>query len=249
MSDLPLVSIVTPSFNQARYIEATIRSVLTQDYPRIEYIIVDGGSTDGTLDIVKSFEPLFDRRLRWISEKDNGIYDAMNKGINLAKGRYIGILNSDDWYELDTLKNVVSALNDKDDIITYGILRYIKGDKELMLHRNSHHFLSEAMIPHPTSFVPKSIYQKYGLYNTQYPYAADYEFFLRLWLAGVKFECIDKVLANFRMEGKSIRRSDDVYIETLKIQHRYKLKTISDVYLNTFRVRIRNFLRLKSSRI
>ena len=100
-----LISVVTVCFNSERTISRTIESVLNQSYPIYEYLIVDGRSSDKTMDIVKEFEPLFNGKMKVISEADNGIYDAMNKGILMAKGKLIGILNSDDWYEPDTLEN------------------------------------------------------------------------------------------------------------------------------------------------
>ena len=105
------VSIITACFNSEKTIKTTIESVLHQTYSNIEYIIIDGKSSDSTIEIVKEYMPLFRGRLRYISEKDNGIYDAMNKGIRLSKGDVIGIINSDDFYELDAVENIIKYMN------------------------------------------------------------------------------------------------------------------------------------------
>lgn len=124
----PLVSIVTVSYNSADTIEQTIQSVTKQTYPNIEYIIIDGGSRDGTVEIIKRYQ---DKISFWISEPDMGIYDAMNKGISYAKGDYIGIINSDDWYELDAIEKIVSKIKE-DPIIIYGNMMCEKEIPELV---------------------------------------------------------------------------------------------------------------------
>ena len=105
-------SIITVSYNSSKTIEKTINSVLSQTYKDVEYIIVDGASSDGTVEIIKEYEPLFEGRMKWISEPDNGIYFAMNKGIQMAKGELIGIINSDDWYENDAVEKIVYGWSD-----------------------------------------------------------------------------------------------------------------------------------------
>lgn len=120
-SSEPLVSIITVVFNGEKYLEQTILSVLNQTYSNIEYIIIDGGSSDATLDIINKYTDKIDY---WVSEPDSGIYDAMNKGISLATGQLIGIINSDDWYELDAVEEIVRAYKDGSTII-YGFMRHI----------------------------------------------------------------------------------------------------------------------------
>ena len=121
------VSIITVAFNSAATISDTIKSVLAQSYKNIEYLIIDGCSQDNTLDIIREYEPHFQGRLRWISEKDRGIYDAMNKGITMASGDIVGILNSDDFFTTDNVvEQMVKAFDDKDIDATYGDIHVIR---------------------------------------------------------------------------------------------------------------------------
>jgi glycosyltransferase involved in cell wall biosynthesis len=239
-----LVSVITVCRNSEKTIAKTIESVLHQSYSHLEYLIIDGASTDRTMEIVKHYEPKFKGRLHWLSEKDAGIYHAMNKGIALSNGEIIGIINSDDWYEPESVQIAVSTIGNNDSVIAYGILRFVKNGMELMLRRNSHHYLQEFTIQHPACFVHKKIYQTYGLFDTQYQCAADYEFMLRLKLAHIEFIPINNIIANFQMEGISVKMSDKAYIETLHIRHKYHLIPKSEVYRNLIRVRMRNILHL-----
>ncbi len=138
-----LFSIITVCYNSEKTIERTIKSVLNQTESNYEYIIVDGGSTDKTLDIVKNYEDAFNGRLKYISEKDNGIYDAMNKGIGMAKGELIGLINSDDYYELDALENIKKEYEKLEDekkkhLVMYGFMRTVNDDKEIAVEFYHH---------------------------------------------------------------------------------------------------------------
>ncbi len=199
-SGRPLVSIITVVYNGAKTLEQTIQSVISQTYKNIEYIVIDGGSSDGTLDIIKKYE---DRITYWVSGPDSGIYDAMNKGIRKSHGEIIGIINSDDYYEKETAAAVVNEFKAHPDTVIYGLLRYIKDGRELMVMAHHHDYLRQFMIPHPASFVPKALYDRYGLFNLKYSYCADYDFMLRLFESHVPFIRIDRVLANFRTDGVS----------------------------------------------
>ncbi len=175
------VSIITISYNSGSTIEATIRSVLAQDYGDIEYIIVDGRSTDNTMDIVKKYG---NKISQVISEKDKGIYDAMNKGLKMATGDLIGILNSDDTYAYPSaVTDMVNNLGNHDSI--YADLQYVDGSTgKVIRHWHSGQykpgaFLYGWMPPHPTFFVRRSIYQRLGLFLTDHGSAADYELMLR----------------------------------------------------------------------
>ena len=177
-------TIITVSYNAADTIESTINSVLTQDYNNLEYIIIDGNSSDGTKQIIEKYS---DRINKWISEKDNGIYDAMNKGIQLATGDIIGILNADDLYSNNqVITNIVNQFKNVDTDALYGDLKYVlKNDisKTIRYWKSGEYtdgkFLNGWMPPHPTFFVRKNIYNQLGLYRTDMPSAADYELMLR----------------------------------------------------------------------
>lgn len=202
----PLVSIITVCYNSEKYIKCTIISVLKQTYNNIEYIIIDGESTDGTTDIIKVFEPRFNRRMKWISEKDNGIYDAMNKGIKLAKGEIIGIINSDDWYEDDTVEVVVNCFkkNSEVELVHGDMAKYNSKDNLVTIYgerKSSFLFAEKVPYSHPTCFVKKEVYNIVGAFDVDFKTAADYDFMLRIIKSKIKTIYVDKVLANFRMVG------------------------------------------------
>ena len=203
------ISIITVSFNSQSTIRQTIESVFLQDYDNIEYILIDGGSTDWTLDIVQNYK---DRIKYFISEQDNGIYDAMNKGIQAATGDVVGILNSDDFYaNKSVISKVVSVFETEKCDSLYGDLVYVKLSDASKVFR---YWKAEVfsvlrlrrgwMLPHPTFFVKKSIYEKYGLYNTELKSAADYEMILRLlYKYAIKVAYIPSVLVKMRVGGTS----------------------------------------------
>ena len=200
---LPLVSIITVAYNAARTIEQTIKSVINQSYENLEYIIIDGGSTDGTLDIIKKYE---DRIDFWVSEADKGIYDAMNKGITYANGDLIGIINADDWYETDIITYIADCYKNTDRAtVIYGLLRNFKDEQFYSVKGNSIRALKYDMIQHPTCFIPKSVYMQYGMYDLRYIYSADYDLVLHYVNSGIQFKFIDQVIANFRIGGISFK--------------------------------------------
>jgi glycosyltransferase involved in cell wall biosynthesis len=203
MSEI-LVSIITPCYNSEKTIEKTLQSIESQTYKNIEYIIIDGASTDNTINIINSHRPKLPSNLKVISEKDGGIYEAMNKGIGLATGELIGIVNSDDWYENDTVEQVVNAFKGSKYEVIYGMQRnYLNGkEKTTLIHH--HDFLPQQMITHPTCFVTKATYYDFGLFDTKYRSAADYDLMLRLWRSGrVQFTPVMRVLSNFQLGGMS----------------------------------------------
>ena len=209
MHSNPKISIITVSFNSQSTIKHTIQSVASQDYQNKEYILIDGASTDWTLDII-SF--LKDKINYFVSEKDNGIYNAMNKGIKASSGDIIGILNSDDFYSNnEVLSKVANIFEETDCDCLYGDLVYVdKGDaRKIVRYWKSGEFSKRKlrmgwMLPHPTFFVKKEIYEKHGLYNLKLKTAADYEMILRLLHKdNIKIEYLPEVLVNMRMGGKS----------------------------------------------
>ena len=195
--DYPLVTIITVVYNNDRYLETTISSVLAQSYDNLEYIIVDGGSTDGTLDIIRQYE---DRIDYWISEPDEGLYDAMNKGVGLAEGEIIGILNSDDLYFVDTVAWVVEAYRQQQPSVIYGSMRrFVDEENAIVTNRGD---LSDRafdtatiVINHPTCFVPRSLYQDFGGFKQEYEVGADRELMMRFHRQGVKFINLERSLS------------------------------------------------------
>ncbi|MBD5546141.1 MAG: glycosyltransferase [Lachnospiraceae bacterium] len=217
-----LFSIITVCFNSEKTIERTIQSVLQQGVEDYEYIIVDGASKDRTVDIIRKYELLFEGKMKWISEPDQGIYDAMNKGIGMARGELIGIVNSDDYYENDALLKISQAYEGDEYSIIYGLIRTVSKGKEVMVYLKNHEFLNQDMIAHPACFVTKRVYDKYGRYSLQYPYSADYEFMLRIKeQKEVRFIETYHIISNFSLDGAS--GSVKAYRDTLRLRHEYHL--------------------------
>lgn len=203
------ISIITVVFNGVETIEDCIKSIIGQTYPDIEHIIIDGGSTDGTLDVIKKYNGNI---AKVVSEPDNGLYDAMNKGIKTATGDVIGILNSDDLYADNfVIENVVKYFSDTNADSCYGNLIYVDKDNTNKVVRywnagdySRKRFRRGWMPPHPTFFARKSIYEKYGYMNLAFPLAADYELMLRfLYKYEVSTIYIPKVLVKMRAGGTS----------------------------------------------
>jgi len=217
MDNKPLVSIITVAYNADPFIEKTIQSVLSQTYSPIEYIIIDGGSTDNTVDILKGYS---DRIAYWISEKDEGISDAFNKGILRSKGEIIGIINSDDWYEKDAVEKVVSTIKDAD--VVYSDMQLWKNDEKDFVVKGDHQFLTKEMtVNHPSVFVRKECYTQFGLFDTQYELAMDYDLMLRLKINDRRFVYIPEILANMRWAGLSDKNWLTGCKETLLIKNKY----------------------------
>lgn len=202
------ISIITVAYNSAKTIRDTLESVCTQDHKNIEHIVVDGKSTDNTLDIVQCFPHV----AKLVSEQDKGLYDAMNKGIKLATGEVIGILNSDDMYaNRQVLSKVAALFLNKNASTVYGDLQYVDASdvtKVLRTWRAGRFKRSDFyygwMPPHPTFFVRKSIYDKVGLFDTSLRSASDYELILRiLFRYGYKADYIPEIMVKMRAGGKS----------------------------------------------
>lgn len=215
---MPLISIITICYNSEKTIERTIKSVLAQSYKDYEYIIVDGASKDGTLEIVKQYEPLFDGRMNWKSEPDKGIYDAMNKGIRMSTGGIIGIVNSDDWLEpdaLDVVAKVFEENNRNANALYCGGISYhrIDGsvkrwDVNLRSFKRQASLYIMSGIRHPATFVPKSVYNQIGLFDDQMRLSADQDFILRCYFGGSQFVEIKQVLSNMSEGGLSTEGSE-----------------------------------------
>lgn len=181
------ISIITVSFNSSVTIQNTIESLLAQTYSNIEYIIVDGLSKDKTVDIIKEYEPKFNGRLRWVSEKDKGLYDAMNKGIRMATGDVVGIINSDDFYhKTDVIYKIANSFKQPEVEAVFADVRFVNPDN---LDKTVRYYSSKNFSPkrfkygfmpaHPTFFTYKKYFDEFGYYKTDYKIAADYELLIR----------------------------------------------------------------------
>ncbi|MFC1868747.1 glycosyltransferase family 2 protein [Thermodesulfobacteriota bacterium] len=209
------ISIITVVYNNKDIIQDAMSSVLTQKYDDLEYIIVDGASTDGTIDVIKDVaEGHPERSIKFISEKDAGIYDAMNKGIRLATGDIIGMLNSDDFYiNNDVISRVVNEFVKKKVDTVFADLVYVRADNldKIVRYYDSANFHPEKMAygwmpAHPTFFTKKKIYEQYGLYKDNYQISADYELIARfLYKNNVSYSYMPRVLIKMRMGGASTR--------------------------------------------
>lgn len=242
----PFFSVITIAYNSIQTIERTIQSVLNQTYVDFEYIIVDGGSTDGTIDVVKKYEQLFEGRLKWRSEPDKGIYDAMNKGIVRSTGNILGIVNSDDWLEPNALEIVYNSFKDNNSnlgcIYTGGIRFHSNSGwtKDLMPDINK--FKSQtslyimAGIRHPATFVPKKVYDMIGCFDSSMRILADTDLMVWAYYSGVDFYPINSVLSNMADGGASngrisLRISPHALADKKKMLARYNLNPIKYAYV------------------
>lgn len=206
------ISIITATYNSAKTVKDTFESVLRQSYNDYEYLIVDGASKDETMTVVKEYESRFEGRLRYISEPDKGLYDAMNKGLKMATGDVVGILNSDDFYTSDdALQTIADAFNANDIDATYGDIHFVNDDdltKMVRYYSSSvfkRSYMRFGLMPaHPSFYCKKSVYEKYGYFDTSYRVAADFENLLRLiFINKIKTLYIPKDFVTMRTGGAS----------------------------------------------
>lgn len=201
------ISIITVCFNSEQTIKDTLDSVLSQDYTNYEYLIIDGKSKDNTLKIIKEYEPKFNGKLKYISEKDNGLYDAMNKGIKMATGDIIGIINSDDIIASNNVfRTVVNKIKETNCDGVYSNL-LIKDENLEKIVRNFKSGKGNYKLgwypPHPTLYLKRTIYDKYGYFDLKYRIAADYDFMVRIMKNNAKLEYINMHFTYMRSGGKS----------------------------------------------
>lgn len=236
------VSIITPCYNSEKTIRRTLESVLHQTYDNYEYIIIDGKSADNTLEIIEEYRPLFGEKLTVCSEPDNGIYDAMNKGICMATGDIIGIVNSDDYYSETAFENIVNEIPNDRYYILYGFMRCIASGCEDRIVIYNHQKLEHQMITHPTCFISRELYRDLGMYSLEYRSSSDYEFMLRMFYnKKVCFKPVYKLISNFELGGMS---STEVGVrETAKIRLRYGIISKIKYYEIIMRSVIHNILK------
>ena len=229
------VSIITVAYNSEATIAGTMESVLAQTYNNIEYIIIDGNSSDHTVEIAEGFRPRMEARgirLHIVSEPDSGIYDAMNKGIRLATGSIIGILNSDDWYEPDTVDTVVKEIAQKECDLLFANIRMHKTDGSSFIKKaRLRSFQTSRDWNHPTMFVKADVYKTHpfrmkGIHD-------DYGCYLQMRKEGLQVITVDKVLANFRMGGASNHKSFKEAVSRIRDRYRwcYRVNGYSRWYL------------------
>ncbi|MCI5953614.1 MAG: glycosyltransferase [Lachnospiraceae bacterium] len=229
------VSIVTVTYNSEKTLEITMESVLTQTYDRIEYLIIDGASSDGTVSLAESYRERMEQKgicLRIVSEPDSGIYDAMNKGIQLAEGDIIGILNSNDWYEPDTVETVVKEFAQENCDLLFANIRMHKRDGSSFVKKaRIRSFQTSRDWNHPTMFVRADVYKSHPFRNKGIH--DDYGCYLQIAKEGYRMITLDKVLANFRMGGVSNHKSLKEAVQRIKDRYRwcYRVNGYSRWYL------------------
>lgn len=244
------ISIITVTYNSSSTLRDTIDSVLRQSYPDIEYILVDGNSTDSTVDIIKEYEPRFHGNFHWISEPDTGLYDAMNKGLKMATGDVVGILNSDDFYfNDDSVRVVAEAFEKYKTDSVFADIRFVDPiDTDKTVRHYSSRWFSTCcfrigyMPAHPTFFTYRRYFEEFGNYATDYEIAADYELLVRfLYVHKLSYKYLPFDMIKMRKGGKS----------TLSIKHKLKFDSeivracrSNGLYTNSFLVLLRGFIKI-----
>ncbi len=217
----PLITVITVVYNAEKTLKDTIESVMMQSYDNVEHIIIDGGSSDGTLDILKQYDHVIDY---WLSEKDGGMYDAMNKGIALSSGEYVGMLNSDDMFANgDVLQNVIDTFCQTQTDAVFSCLNIVdKNNLNKILRKyrvtkfNSILMRIGVMPPHPTFYCKKSCYNAAGSYKTDYKIAADFEMLARLLMSHkISWSFLDKVTITMRSGGLS----DSGFLSSIRLNN------------------------------
>lgn len=250
----PLVSIVTPSFNQAAFLESTIQSVLSQDYPNIEYIIMDGGSTDGSCKIIEKYAH---QLTYWVSHPDNGQTDAINKGFSKASGEILAWLNSDDTYEPGAIRMAVKALQENPDVsMAYGDANFVNSAGDVIgrfpAAQTDYCKLRQGYVhvPQQSAFFRAKFWQCIAPLDESFFFAMDYDLWVRLAaIAPLKY--VQQVWANFRLHGdaKSIAADERCWPEMLKVHRRLGGGIFSIIYAKyVLRVMLGPYLRWRRKR-
>lgn len=254
------ISVITVTWNSSATLRDTMQSVLAQSHTDVEHIIVDGASTDGTLEIIREMEPLYKGRLRWVSEQDNGLYDAMNKGIGMATGKVVGILNSDDFFtdssvlsaiahEFDTHSDIDAVYGDIHFVTEPNLKKCVRYYSSRLFHRR---WMRLGFMPaHPSFYCLREVYEKLGSFDTRYKIAADFDLLLRfLFVNRIRTRYIPKDCVTMRTGGASTRglkshkqilfdhqqafKQNGVYSNVLLESLRYPFKIIEIIYSRLF---------------
>ena len=241
----PIISIITVVLNNPKGLINTIESVINQNCSNLEFIIIDGGSDPATISVIKEFENQIDY---WSSEKDNGIYDAMNKGINISRGNIIGILNSGDCYCKDTFKIVINTFKSahRAQVVFGDVILSMKNGNQLYTASVNKRMFNDGWMPHPAVFVKKVVYHEFGCFDNKLRISADYDFMLRIH-SKIKIKYIDQPLAKMQMMGFStsnylLKANEDYYV-----RKKNGMSVIRNMFLTAisiFSQAISNFIRL-----
>lgn len=239
----PAVSVITVCYNAAESLPATIASVAAQASQNYEFIIADGASTDGTVEILEKNDALIDR---WVSAPDGGIYDAMNRGAVMARGRYLAFLNADDRYLHQTVERVIEAMEADGPDVIYGNMikvRNLEGENFEREEKPNVDYMPQGMgIFHPAAFVKREAFEAAGGYDTAYRLAGDYALFLKLWAEGRSFKYIDAPLAYFSLGGAS-NAGCGTYEEAVHIQKKYRTGTAGKTRRQLWKCRFKKAVR------
>lgn len=216
------VSVITMTYNDRIHLEKCAEKVLKQNYDNLEYIVVDGGSTDGTPEFLAQLKEKHGDRVIWVSEPDKGLYDALNKGIRMASGDIVGLM-CDEFADEGVVSRMVSIIEKEKTDGVHGNINYMSGDKVIRRWRMGRGTIRTGWMPgHPTLYLKKEIYEAYGLYKTDYKIAADYEFMIRILKdKKVKLSYMDEVLVHmFHGEESTSTGGFGNYVRSLKEGHR-----------------------------
>lgn len=220
MNTFPKVSVVTTTYNDIENLKRILAEVKKQTYPNIEHIIVDGGSTDGTMDLLKELEEKEPGRISWMSEKDNGIYDAINKGIRMATGDIVGCC-FDRYADEGVLMRMVEIMEKEGTDGVHGDLCYMDGDRIVRKWHQGQGVIRSGWMPgHPTLYLKKEVYDRFGLYRTDYRISGDYEFMVRiLYRKEVTLSYLPEILI-YMSHGGTSTNSLGAYVESMMEGHR-----------------------------
>jgi glycosyltransferase involved in cell wall biosynthesis len=240
------ISIITVCFNSVKTIESAIQSVIQQNYVDLEYIIIDGGSNDGTIEIIKKYR---DKISKYISEPDRGIYDAMNKGIGMATGEIVGILNSDDLFNNENVISSIVSVFQKGKYLNAVIadVVFFNGNNKVIRNYSSKNWSGKKfawgfMPPHPSFFCKRSVYEEFGLYKIDYKIAADYEILIRFLLINeINYKYVSMITTKMRLGGASSKNLNSIITLNREIK---RACFENHIYTNYIMIYLKYFIKI-----